>query len=139
MKKQVVLFVVLVISAFQWVSAADSLHGANDIDLLKAACPRAWEKIDTVITPKPTSVPWYSVTDRNKHTEFQLNFSLHQTKTGSRGVDTVSNDVITVLSECLKRHNLVVNAEFNKQIGNVPELKEKGEIAELLLLLFLNK
>ncbi len=119
------------------INAADSLHGASNIVLLQAACPTAWEKVDKVYA-KPSSVPWANETDRQKNLEFQRNFILQQTKTGSRDTDSVSRDVITVLSECVKRHNLVVRAEFNKTIGKLPELKERVDITQILMLLLLD-
>ena len=116
--------------------AADSLHGASNIVLLQAACPSVWEKVDKALA-KPSSVPWANETDRQKFIEFQRNFIIPQTKTGSRDMDSASRDVITVLSECIKRHNLVVRAEFNKTIGKLPKLKERVDITTILQILMM--
>ena len=100
------------------------------------------EKVDKAIapqenSPRPSSVPWTNETDRQKHITFQKNFILPQTKTGAHDLDSVSRDVITVLSECIKRHNLVVKAEFGKTVGKIPTLKEKVDISAILQILMM--
>ena len=133
---------VLIFSALMLVnttSQANTLADASNLELLKAACPHPWEDVSKTIapdehSPRPVSVPWLNEPDRQKHFEFQRNFIIPQTKTGSTSMQAVSDDVITVLSECLKRHNYVVRDEFNKTIGELPDLKEKPFGAIHLLL-----
>ncbi len=132
-----VSFIILMMGVQNALAANDELHGASNIVLLQHACPIAWEKVDKAISPRPTTVPWANETDRHKHITFQKNFILPQTKTGARDLDSVSRDVITVLSECIKRHNLVVKAEFGKTVGKIPTLKEKVDISAILQILLM--
>ena len=124
--------------------AANNLHNASNIVLLQHVCPVVWEKVDKAIapeenSPRPSSVPWANETDRQKNITFQRNFVLPQTKTGYRDSDSVSRDVISVLSECIKRHNLAVKAEFGKTIGKTPALKEKPNISVILQILMMDE
>lgn len=130
MNKRKTIFVVVVLSALVGRGQADStLHNVTDLRLLEAACPTNWKSIDKAIPSAgtnpipPTVITWQDSVDQDDFMLFQKNFIIASTKNNQTS-ETKAADPLLVASECLKRHNPVLNAYMGKEIGEEPALRK---------------
>lgn len=124
-KKVLVILPLVALPAF----ADSSLHNASDLRLLQAACPSNWSSIDKAIPVAstepvaPTSITWKNTADKGDFKLFLRNFIVNSTKNNQTRENKVA-DPLLVASECIKRHNPVLNAYMGKDVGAQPLLKK---------------
>lgn len=131
------LLIFLCVTTTFAVHANTALHNVSDLRLLQAACPKNWSSIDMAIpsnasqpTP-PTTITWENTADKDDFMLFQSNFIVKSTLNGQTR-ESKATDPLLVASECLKRHNPVLNAYMGKEIGEPPLLRRLINMVPIL-------
>jgi len=128
-KIKLITISVLLVVTCNTLYAKSSFYTASNWRVLKAACPESWRSIDRALPSAstnpvpPTSIPWANQADKDDFKAFLQSYVIASTKNNQTLYNKLA-DPLLVASECAKRKNIAINAQFNKNVGIIPELKK---------------